>query len=66
MATINIIAILPLGGVAVALLKNYSEQKAKGLNPVFHRDDLPNLRGHDKIECWDGSDPMTVRESDAA
>lgn len=66
MATINIIAILPLGGVAVALLKNYSEQMAKGLNPVFHRDDLPNLRGHDKIECWDGSDPMTVRESDAA
>ena len=42
------------------------EQKAKGLNPVFHRDDLPNLRGHDKIECWDGSDPMTVRETDAA
>ncbi|OFR61538.1 sodium:alanine symporter [Corynebacterium sp. HMSC065H09] len=66
MATINIIAILPLGGVAVALLKNYSEQKSKGLNPVFHRDDLPNLRGHDKIECWDGSDPMTVRESDVA
>ncbi|WP_048761993.1 alanine/glycine:cation symporter family protein [Corynebacterium vitaeruminis] len=66
MATINIIAILPLGGVAVALLRNYSEQKAKGLNPVFHRDDLPNLRGHDKIECWDGSDPMTVRESDVA
>ncbi|MCQ9166664.1 alanine/glycine:cation symporter family protein [Corynebacterium amycolatum] len=66
MATINIIAILPLGGVAVALLKNYSEQKSKGLNPVFHRDDLPNVRGHDKIECWDGSDPMTVRESDVA
>ncbi|QQV01127.1 alanine:cation symporter family protein [Corynebacterium amycolatum] len=66
MATINIIAILPLGGVAVALLRNYSEQKSKGLNPVFHRDDLPNLRGHDKIECWDGSDPMTVRESDVA
>lgn len=66
MATINIIAILPLGGVAVALLKNYSAQKAKGLNPVFHRDDLPNLRGHENIECWDGSDPMTVRREDVA
>lgn len=63
MATINIVAILPLGGVAVALLKNYSEQKAKGLNPVFHRDDLPNVRGHANIECWDGSDPITRREA---
>lgn len=62
MATINIIAIVPLGGVAVALLKNYSAQKAKGLNPVFHRDDIPNLRGREHIECWDGSDPITRRE----
>ena len=61
MATINIAAILPLGGVAVALLGNYAAQKAKGLNPVFHRDDLPGIRGHENIECWDGSDPMTVR-----
>ncbi len=61
MATINIAAILPLGGVAVALLGNYAAQKAKGLNPVFHRDDLPDIRGHANIECWDGSDPMTVR-----
>ena len=61
MATINLAAILPLGGVAVALLGNYAAQKAKGLNPVFHRDDLPGIRGHANIECWDGSDPMTVR-----
>ncbi len=60
MATVNIVAILPLGGVAVALLSNYSKQKALGINPVFHRDDLPNVRGYDRIECWDGSDPMTV------
>ncbi|WP_448851943.1 alanine/glycine:cation symporter family protein [Corynebacterium sp. 335C] len=58
MATINIAAILPLGGVAVLLLRNYAAQKAKGVNPVFHRDDIPGLRG--RIECWDGSDPMTV------
>lgn len=65
MATINIAAILPLGGVAVALLGHYSAQKARGLNPVFHRDDLPGLRGHANIECWDGSDPMTVRSPEA-
>lgn len=62
MATINLIALLPLGGVAVLLLKNYSEQKAQGLNPVFNRDDIPGLRGRENIECWDGSDPMTVRK----
>lgn len=61
MATINIAAVLLLGGVAVLLLKNYAAQKAEGLNPVFHRDDIPGLPG--RIECWDGSDPMTVREN---
>ena len=61
MATINLLAVVPLAGVAVALLKNYAEQKAQGLDPVFHRDDLPQLRGWENIECWDGSDPMTVR-----
>ncbi|MFD8880211.1 alanine/glycine:cation symporter family protein [Corynebacterium xerosis] len=64
MATINIAAILPLGGVAVALLGNYAAQKAKGLNPVYHRDDIPGIRGHENIDCWDGSDPMTVRADD--
>lgn len=61
MATINLIAILPLGGVAILLLKNYADQKRKGLNPVFNRDDIPGLRGRENIECWDGTDPMTVR-----
>ncbi|WP_018019133.1 alanine/glycine:cation symporter family protein [Corynebacterium ciconiae] len=62
MATINLIVIIPLGGVAVAVLKNFSEQRAKGHNPVFHRDDVPGLRGWDGMECWDGSDPLTWRE----
>lgn len=59
MVVINLIAIVPLGGVAVALLKNYNQQKAKGLDPVFHRDMLPNVRN---VECWDGSDPVTRRD----
>ena len=56
MATINLIAILPLGGLAVALLRHYLQQKTKGHNPVFHRDDLPRARN---VTAWDGSDPMT-------
>ncbi|WP_026162149.1 alanine/glycine:cation symporter family protein [Corynebacterium ulceribovis] len=63
MATINIVAILPLGGAAVALLKNYSAQRAKNVVPVFHRDDLPNLPGWENITCWDGSDPISRPET---
>lgn len=59
MVVINLIAIVPLGGVAVKLLKNYNQQKAKGLDPVFHRDMLPELQN---VECWDGSDPVTRRD----
>ncbi|WP_047240481.1 alanine/glycine:cation symporter family protein [Corynebacterium epidermidicanis] len=61
MATVNLIAILPMGGIAVALLKNFAEQRKQGLNPVFHRDDVPGIRGWDGMECWDGSDPLTHR-----
>ncbi|ARU46410.1 alanine/glycine:cation symporter family protein [Corynebacterium silvaticum] len=59
MVVINLIAIIPLGGVAVKLLKNYNQQKAQGLDPVFHRDMLPELKN---VECWDGSDPVTRRD----
>lgn len=58
MAIINIIAIVPLGGVAIKLLKNYNEQRREGVDPVFHRDMLPEL---DNIEVWDGSDPAARR-----
>ena len=54
MVIINLIAIIPLGGVAIKLLKDYSTQKAQGKDPVFHRDSLPELKN---VECWDGTDP---------
>lgn len=56
MATINLVAIIPLGGLAVALMRHYLQQKAAGHNPVFHRDDLPQAKN---ISAWDGSDPIT-------
>lgn len=58
MVVINLIAIFPLGGVAVKLLRHYSAQKKQGLEPIFHRDDLPELKN---VECWDGTDPVTTR-----
>lgn len=35
MATVNIVAIVLLGGIAIKVLKDYEEQKAQGLDPVF-------------------------------
>ena len=61
MAIINIIAIVPLGGVAFKLLRNFSEQRTKGVDPVFHRDMLPELKN---VEFWDGSDPVTRRSAE--
>lgn len=61
MVFINLAAIIPLGGVAVKLLKNYNEQKKAGVDPVFHRDMLPELRN---VEVWDGSDPVTRRSTE--
>ena len=58
MVMLNIVAIVPLGGVAIKLLRNYSEQRAAGVDPVFHRDMLPEVKN---VECWDGTDPVTRR-----
>lgn len=58
MVCINLIAIVPLGRVAVKLLSNYTEQKRKGLDPIFHRDMLPEIKN---IEAWDGSDAVCRR-----
>ena len=40
MATVNIIAITTLGGIAIKVLKDYEEQKAKGLEPVFNASNI--------------------------
>ena len=58
LALFNIIAIVPLCGVALKLLKNYNQQRRRGQDPVFHRDMLPEIKN---VEFWDGSDPVTRR-----
>lgn len=49
MATINLIAIIPLGGLAVKMLKDYQRQRALGINPVFRSSSLPEARG---VTLW--------------
>ena len=57
MAMVNLIAIAPLGALAIRLLKDYQEQRKQGLDPVFTRDRLPDVEG---VQCWEGD---RVRET---
>nr|WP_221308463.1 alanine/glycine:cation symporter family protein [Nocardiopsis mwathae] len=49
MATINLISLAPLCGIAFLLLKDYTDQRRQGLDPVFRREKYPQLTG---VQCW--------------
>ncbi|MDR7299875.1 alanine/glycine:cation symporter family protein [Haloactinomyces albus] len=49
MALVNLLALAPLGVVALRLLSDYTEQLRQGRDPVFTRDRLPDVTG---VECW--------------
>jgi AGCS family alanine or glycine:cation symporter len=49
MATVNLLAIAPLSGVAFRLLADYSRQYRNGLDPQFTLSKMPDLRN---VECW--------------
>jgi len=50
MALINLVAIVMLGKVAYAALKDYKAQRDQGKDPVFYADSIPGLKG---IESWE-------------
>ncbi|MDN3496815.1 alanine/glycine:cation symporter family protein [Planococcus sp. APC 4015] len=50
MALVNLTAIALLSGVAFKLLKDYTQQRREGKDPVFTRDRLPGVKG---IEVWE-------------
>lgn len=50
MALVNLVAIALLSGVAFKLLRDYTEQRRAGLDPVFTRARLPEVNG---IQCWE-------------
>ncbi|MEJ1092118.1 alanine/glycine:cation symporter family protein [Microbacterium istanbulense] len=50
MAIVNLVAIALLSGVAFKLLKDYNEQRRAGLDPVFTRARLPEVKN---IEVWE-------------
>ena len=50
MVVVNLIAIALLSRVAFAALKDYSQQKKAGQDPVFYKDSIPGL---EQVECWE-------------
>ncbi|WP_371031380.1 alanine/glycine:cation symporter family protein [Pseudoclavibacter sp. JSM 162008] len=61
MALVNLVAIGLLSGVAFKLLKDYTDQRKLGKDPVFTRSRLPELQG---VHCWENelsvTGPVTV------
>ncbi|WP_068158753.1 alanine/glycine:cation symporter family protein [Rhodococcus phenolicus] len=53
MATVNLIALIPLSGIAYALFHHYSGQRKQGRDPIFRRGDVPGIKG---IQVWDDED----------
>lgn len=61
MALINLFALLMLSPLVFNLLKNYQEQRRQGLEPVFHRSDLPTFKHiNTEVDAWDGTDEVTT------
>ncbi|GAB3299627.1 alanine/glycine:cation symporter family protein [Parasphingorhabdus pacifica] len=58
MALTNLIAIAPLGVVALRLLRDYTDQLKQGKDPVFTRDRMPDLEG---VHCWEPVGEKPVR-----
>ncbi len=50
MTLCNLAAIAPLSKQAFLLLEDYRRQKKEGRDPVFDKNQIPELR--DKAECW--------------
>ncbi|GMM96277.1 MULTISPECIES: sodium:alanine symporter family protein [unclassified Microbacterium] len=50
MALVNLVAIGLLSGIAFALLRDYTQQRREGKDPVFTRDRLPGVAN---IEMWE-------------
>ena len=63
MALVNLVAITPLTVIACRLLKDYNEQRRQGIDPVFTRDRLPDVRG---VECWAPEEGTARRAQESA
>lgn len=51
MTLCNLAAILMLGKYAVTLLRDYLDQRRRGLDPVYHSSTIPEIAS--ETDCWD-------------
>lgn len=58
MALINIVAILPLSGIAFKLFKDYKAQLAMGQDPIFNKDEFPEIKN---ISAWSKEEMKVFR-----
>ncbi|UBH25420.1 alanine:cation symporter family protein [Micrococcus porci] len=58
MATINLVAIIPLGGLAVKLLQDYERKLKAGEDPHFRLADLPEAKN---VPLWGDEDAELMR-----
>ncbi|MBO2629630.1 alanine/glycine:cation symporter family protein [Shewanella algae] len=54
MATVNIIALVLLSGVAMRVINDYRDQLSEGKEPVFDKSKFPELEGHIEEGIWTG------------
>ena len=52
MTICNLIAIVLLSRQALWLLRDYTSKKKRGINPTFHKEEMPQDLRRD-IECWE-------------
>ena len=50
MTLCNLIALAFLGKYSIILLKDYTTQRTRGYNPVYHRSTIPSIAA--ETECW--------------
>ncbi|MFW5418699.1 alanine:cation symporter family protein [Nocardiopsis sp. CNT-189] len=62
MAVVNLVALAPLAPLAFRVLKDYTEQRKEGRDPVFTRDRIPGLTN---VHCWEPSDVEHFRKEAA-
>jgi AGCS family alanine or glycine:cation symporter len=60
MALTNLIAIALLGKIAFAALRDYTEQKKQGKNPVFYTNNIGGLKN---VECWAESEAEAKKKA---
>lgn len=53
MAIINLVAILMLWKIAKRVINDYVLQRKKGLDPVFYKENVPDIG---EVECWGDED----------